>query len=74
MRLLNRSAPPQIDEHLTFFTEGQARDFRRLVERSFAAAGRDVSMYDDHVEDRSGTTFSLFNLGLLCVGRPAAEW
>ena len=74
MRLLNRSAPPQFDEHLTFFSVAQAREFRRLVERSFAAAGRDVSVYDDHVEDRGGTTFSLFNLGLLCVGTPPDGW
>jgi hypothetical protein len=74
MRLLNRSAPPQFDEHLTFFTVDQAREFRRLVERSFARAGRDVSVYPDHLEDRSGTTFNLCNLGLLCVGVPSDEW
>ena len=74
MRLLNRSAPPQFDEHLTYFTLGQAREFRRLVARSFAAAGRDVSVHSDHVEDRGGTTFNLFNLGLLCVGTPSDDW
>ena len=74
MRLLNRSAPPQRDEHLTFFSVAQAREFRRLVERSFAAAGRDVSVHSDHVEDRGGTTFSLFNLGLLCVGTRSDGW
>lgn len=74
MRLLNRSAPPERDEQLTYFTVDQAREFRRLVERSFAAAGRDVSIHDDHVEDRGGTTFSLFNLGLLCVGTPTEGW
>ena len=74
MRLLNRSAPPQRDEHLTYFTAAQAWEFRRLVERSFASAGRDVSVHSDHVEDRGGTTFSLFNLGLLCVGAPSDDW
>ncbi len=74
MRLLNRSAPPQRDEHLAYFTAAQAWEFRRLVERSFASAGRDVSVHTDHVEDRGGTTFSLFNLGLLCVGAPSDEW
>jgi hypothetical protein len=74
MRLLNRSAPPQRDEHLTYFTAAQAWEFRRLVERSFASAGRDASVHSDHVEDRSGTTFSLFNLGLLCVGAPSDDW
>ncbi len=74
MRLLNRSAPPQRDEHLPYFTAPQAREFRRLVERSFAAAGRDVSIHDGEVEDRGGTTFSLFNLGLLCVGTPFEDW
>ena len=74
MRLLSRSAPPQRDEHLPYFTVGKASEFRRLVERSFAAAGRDVSVHSDHVEDRGGTTFSLFNLGLLCVGAPSDEW
>jgi hypothetical protein len=74
MRLLNRSAPPQRDEHLAYFTAAQAWEFRRLVERSFASAGRDVSVHSDHVEDRGGTTFSLFNLGLLCVGAPSDDW
>ena len=74
MRLLNRSTPRQLDEHLTYFTAAQAWEFRRLVERSFARAGRDVSVHSEHVEDRGGTTFSLFNLGLLCVGSPSDEW
>ena len=74
MRLLNRSAPRQLDEHLTYFTVAQAWEFRRLVERSFARAGRDVSVHSDHVEDRGGTTFGLFNLGLLCVGAPSDDW
>jgi hypothetical protein len=74
MRLLNRSAPPQLDEQLTYFSVSQAREFRRLVERSFARAGRDVTVHADHVEDRGGTTFNLVNLGLLCVGSPADGW
>jgi hypothetical protein len=74
MRLLSRSAPPQRDEHLSYFTAAQAWEFRRLVERAFAGAGRDVSVHSDHVEDRGGTTFSLFNLGLLCVGTPSDDW
>jgi hypothetical protein len=74
MRLLNRSAPSQFDEQLTYFTAAQASEFRRLVARSFSAAGRDVSIYSDHVEDRGGTTFNLYNLGLLCHGAPSDDW
>jgi hypothetical protein len=74
MRLLNRSTPQQVDEHLTYFTVAEANDFRRLVERSFAAAGHDVAVHRDHVEDRSGTTLQLWNIGALCVGAERRDW
>jgi hypothetical protein len=74
MRLLNRSTPPVLDEHLTYFTVGEANDFRRLVERSFAAAGHDVTVYSDRVEDRKGTTLQLWNIGALCLGAEPSEW
>ena len=62
------------DEFLTYFTRAQAHDFRRLVSESFAHVGRDVAVYTDHVEDRSGTTFGLWNIGALCAGAEAREW
>jgi hypothetical protein len=74
MRLLNRSTPPQLDEHLTYFTVGEANDFRRLVERSFAAAGHDVAVHPDRVEDRKGTTLLLWNIGALCIGAEPSDW
>jgi hypothetical protein len=75
MRLLRRTTqPPQFDDHLTYFTVEEANDFRRLVERSFAGAGRDVSVYSDHIEDRAGTTFGLWNIGMLCAGAERGDW
>ena len=74
MRLLNRSTPRQVDDHLTYFTVSEANEFRRLVGRSFAAVGRDVAVYPDYVEDRSGTTFQLWNIGVLCVGSKPRDW
>lgn len=74
MRVLSRSAPPELDDELTYFTIAEANEFRRLVERSFAGVGRNVSVYPDRVEDRSGTTFRLWNIGELCRGVAAAEW
>jgi hypothetical protein len=74
MRLLNRSTPRQVDEHLTYFTVTEANEFRRLVGRSFAGAGRDVAVYPDHAVDRSGTIFRLWNIGVLCLGATPSEW
>ena len=75
MKLLNRRLPSQsFDEHLTYFTLVEAHEFRRLVERSFAAAGHDVSVYGDHIEDRDGTTLGLWNIGHLCASAERDEW
>jgi len=74
MRLLSRNTPPSIDAHLTYFTVSEANEFRRLVERSFSAAGRDVAVHPEFVEDRSGTTFQLWNIGALCVGVSRSDW
>ena len=75
MSLLKRRSPPRAyDDHLTYFTVAQANDFRRLVERSFAGAGRDVSVYADRIEDRDGTTLGLWNMGMLCAGAEPREW
>ena len=63
-----------VDEHLTYFTPVEADDFRRIVGRSFATVGRDVSVYPDHVEDRGGTTFGLWNIGALCAGVEPSDW
>ena len=74
MRLLSRTPPRQADADLTYFSVAEANDFRRLVERSFAAAGREVTVYPDRVEDRSGTSFRLWNIGALCVGTSPSDW
>jgi hypothetical protein len=75
MKMFKRSPPPRLtDEYLTYFTAAQARDFRRIVGNSFAAVGRDVAVHVDHVEDRSGTTFGLWNIGALCAGVDMREW
>lgn len=74
MRLLHRSTPTQLDEHLSYFTLAEADAFRRLVERSFAAAGHDVVVHADYVEDRRGTTLQLWNIGALCIGADPADW
>jgi hypothetical protein len=74
MRLISRSRPRQVDEHLTYFTQTEANEFRRLVGQSFAAAGRDVAVYPDHVVDRSGTILQLWNIGALCLGAEPSHW
>ena len=74
MKLLRRPQPQRFDDHLTFFTAAEANDFRRLVERSFAGAGRDVSVHSDRIEDRAGTTFGLWNIGMLCAGADRRDW
>lgn len=74
MRVLSRTSPPRYDEHLTFFTVAEAAEFRRLVEQSFAGAGRDVDVHADRIEDRCGTTFQLWNIGALCRGTDRVDW
>ena len=74
MRLLKRRTRPRQDEHLTYFTETDAAEFRRLVAQSFARAGRDVDVFPDHLEDRGGTTIGLWNIGALCVGADMRDW
>jgi hypothetical protein len=78
MKLFKRSRPLAAanlsDEYLTYFTSTQARDFRRLVGNSFAVVGRDVTVYTDHVQDRSGTKFGLWNIGALCAGVDPHDW
>jgi hypothetical protein len=72
--LLKRSAQPAFDEYLTYFTVTEAHEFRRLVARSFADVGRDVDVYPDRIEDRSGTTMGLWNIGALCAGTDVHDW
>jgi hypothetical protein len=75
MRLFKRARPVvSADEHLTYFTRAQAQHFRRLIAGSFASVGRDVTVYPDHVDDRTGTTFGLWNIGALCAGHEEREW
>jgi hypothetical protein len=75
MRILRRTdqTPPD-DEFLSYFDVAEAHHFRRLVEESFARAGRDVTVHADHAEDRTGTSFGLWNIGALCVGVEPLEW
>src|SRR5262245_7217106 len=75
MKIFNRHPqPPRFDEHLTYFTAAEADTFRELVRASFADVGRDVTVNADHVEDRTGTTFGLWNIGALCAGEELHEW
>ena len=75
MRILKRTGrTPLYDEHLTYFTIVEAREFRRLVASSFAKVGHDVTIYVDRVEDRSGTAFGLWNIAALCRGVERREW
>lgn len=72
--IFRRKAALRFDEHLTYFTTEEAAEFRAVVSRSFAAAGREVTVYVDRAEDHGGTTFSLWNIGALCKGHDRGEW
>src|SRR5262245_25028369 len=75
MKIFNRHPqPPAVDEHLTYFTTAEANTFRELVRASFADVGRDVIVGADHVEDRTGTTFGLWNIGALCAREEVQDW
>ena len=75
MQLLSRtSRTPRMDEYLSFFTSVEATEFRRLVGSSFSKAGRDVTIQAEHVEDRTGTVFGLWNIAALCRGVDRSEW
>lgn len=75
MQLLKRTPPTvPMDEHLSYFTSLEASEFRRLVESSFANAGRDVTIHGGQVEDRTGTVFGLGNIAALCRGLAPSEW
>jgi len=76
MRILKRRTnhAPLHDEYLSYLTVAEAREFRRVVEASFARAGHDVTVHVDHVEDRRGTTFGLWNIAAFCRGADPSEW
>lgn len=75
MQLAKRRARPEpMDEHLAYFTSLEASEFRRLVESSFAKAGRDVTIRGGQIEDRTGTVFGLGNIAALCRGVARPEW
>lgn len=76
MRILRRNTnrAPVYDEYLSYLTVAEAREFRRLVEASFARAGYDVTVHVEHVEDRRGTTFGLWNISAFCRGSDPSEW
>lgn len=75
MRILKRNGrTPLYDEHLTFFTLVEAREFRRLVASAFSKVGHDVTIYPDRVESRDGTAFGLPNIAALCTGVDRGEW
>ena len=75
MPLLKRTprAVP-MDGYLSYFTSVEATEFRRLVGASFARAGRDVTIHPEHVEDRTGTVFGLWNIAALCRGVGRRDW
>lgn len=75
MRILKRTGrTPLYDEHLTYLTLLEAREFRRLVASAFAKVGHDVTIHVDRVEDRGGTAFGLWNIAALCRGVDRSEW
>lgn len=76
MRILKRNSnrAPLLDDYLSYLTVAEAQELRRLVESSFARAGHDVTVYVDHVEDRRGTTFGLWNIAAFCRGADPSEW
>ena len=55
-------------------TTDRATRLRSLVRTAFAEAGREVTVYADHVVDDEGTRFGLWNLAATCNGEPEREW
>lgn len=75
MQLLKRTPRTvPMDEYLSYFTSVEATEFRRLVGSAFAKAGRDVTIHSEHVEDRTGTVFGLWNIAALCRGVAQSGW
>lgn len=52
----------------------QAQRLRGLVRTAWAEAGREVTVYSDHVEDASGGTFGLWNLAATVADAPPRRW
>lgn len=73
---LFRRKPPEgpNDATLTFMSEADAADFRTLVRTVFAEAGREVTVYADHVADDADGQFGLWNLAAMVAPRPRKEW
>ena len=75
MQLLKRTRRTvPMDGYLSYFTHAEATEFRRLVGASFTRAGRDVTTHSEHVEDRAGTVFGLWNIAALCRGVARSDW
>jgi hypothetical protein len=54
------------DDYLTFLTRAQAEEIRRLTRLAFAARGREVEVFVDHVRDDQGGIFGLWNVAAAC--------
>ncbi len=65
-----RSGRDEPDEHLTFLTRGQADEIRRQVRMAFAARGREVTVFGDHVRDDTAARFGLWNVAAACYQEP----
>ena len=63
----------QADAELPLSVDQAAR-LRSLTRTAFAEAGREVTVYADHVEDDAGARFGLWNLAALCREHPTVEW
>lgn len=66
------TSPP--DEALTFFTEAEAREFRRLMSEAFAERGLEVQTHPDHAVDGAGRQFGFWNAGATCHGERRSTW
>lgn len=65
-----RPGEDEPDEYLTFLTRGQADEIRRLVRAAFAARGREVAVFGDHVTDDTTAQFGLWNVAAACHQEP----
>ena len=64
---------PERDPDLPM-TLDQAKRLRTMLRTEFAEAGREMTVYSDHMIDDQGAQFGLWNLAANCAELPAAEW
>jgi hypothetical protein len=64
------------DAVVPFLSAADAAEVRRLAQRTFAAAGVEVVIHDDHFQATDGRTFGLWNVAASCHNAPSGrqEW